>query len=78
MCEDAQNGFLVVVERSTENYSAYVPDLPGCVATGASYDQAVANIHRSYEALMESLPPGKTSTIKPTTSYAIISPHRFL
>lgn len=27
------NGFLVVIEKSKNNYSAYVPCLPGCVAT---------------------------------------------
>ncbi|MEC5324762.1 type II toxin-antitoxin system HicB family antitoxin [Aurantimonas sp. A3-2-R12] len=26
----------VVIEKAGENYSAYVPDLPGCVATGAT------------------------------------------
>jgi predicted RNase H-like HicB family nuclease len=28
--------FAVVIERAEDNYSAYVPDLPGCVATGDS------------------------------------------
>lgn len=28
--------YAIVVERAGRNYSAYVPDLPGCVATGAS------------------------------------------
>ncbi len=28
--------YAVVIERSEGNYSAYVPDLPGCVATGSS------------------------------------------
>ena len=28
--------YAVVIERAGQNYSAYVPDLPGCVATGAS------------------------------------------
>ena len=27
--------FLVVIEKANSNYSAYSPDLPGCVATGA-------------------------------------------
>jgi len=27
-------GYLVVIEKAKSNYSAYVPDLPGCVATG--------------------------------------------
>ena len=26
--------YAVVIEKAGENYSAYVPDLPGCVATG--------------------------------------------
>ena len=28
--------YAVVYERAPRNYSAYVPDLPGCVATGSS------------------------------------------
>ena len=28
--------YAVVIERANHNYSAYVPDLPGCVATGAT------------------------------------------
>lgn len=28
--------YAIVIERAGANYSAYVPDLPGCVATGAS------------------------------------------
>ena len=28
--------FLIVIENAGENFSAYSPDLPGCVATGAN------------------------------------------
>lgn len=28
--------YAIVIEKAKGNYSAYVPDLPGCVATGAS------------------------------------------
>ena len=28
--------YAVVIEKARRNYSAYVPDLPGCVATGAT------------------------------------------
>ncbi len=31
--------YLVIYERSTTGYSAYVPDLPGCVAAGASREE---------------------------------------
>jgi predicted RNase H-like HicB family nuclease len=30
--------YAIVIEKAESNYSAYVPDLPGCVATGASLD----------------------------------------
>ena len=29
--------FAIVIERADENYAAYVPDLPGCVATGPTH-----------------------------------------
>ncbi|ORE97233.1 type II toxin-antitoxin system HicB family antitoxin [Aurantimonas sp. 22II-16-19i] len=28
--------YAIVIEEAGDNYSAYVPDLPGCIATGAS------------------------------------------
>lgn len=28
--------YAIVIERANNNYSAYIPDLPGCVATGAT------------------------------------------
>ena len=31
--------FLIVVEKANGNFSAYSPDLPGCVATGATPDE---------------------------------------
>ena len=36
--------YAVVIEKAGENYSAYVPDLPGCVATGATSDEAEREI----------------------------------
>jgi predicted RNase H-like HicB family nuclease len=31
--------YAVVIEKADRNYSAYVPDLPGCVATGAMIEE---------------------------------------
>jgi predicted RNase H-like HicB family nuclease len=31
--------FLIVIEKANGNYSAYCPDLPGCIATGKTLDQ---------------------------------------
>jgi len=32
--------YAIVIERAEGNFSAYVPDLPGCVATGATIEEA--------------------------------------
>ena len=32
--------YAVVIEKATNNYSAYVPDLPGCIATGTTIEEA--------------------------------------
>jgi len=31
--------YAIVIEKAEGNYSAYVPDLPGCVATGATIEE---------------------------------------
>jgi len=41
--------FLVVIETAGGNYSAYSPDLPGCVATGATRDEVERNMHEAVE-----------------------------
>jgi len=41
--------FLIVIEKAEGNYSAYSPDLPGCIATGKTRDQAARNMHEAIE-----------------------------
>jgi predicted RNase H-like HicB family nuclease len=41
--------FLVVIEKAGANYSAYSPDLPGCVATGRTREQVARNMHAAIE-----------------------------
>ena len=41
--------FLVVIERADGNYSAYAPDLPGCVATGETVEEVERNMHEAIE-----------------------------
>ena len=41
--------FLIVIEKANGNYSAYSPDLPGCVATGKTRDEAARNMHEAVE-----------------------------
>ena len=39
--------YLVVIEKAGENFSAYVPDLPGCIATGDTREQVRAAIREA-------------------------------
>ena len=47
--------YTIVIEQSPQNYAAYAPDLPGCVATGTTRDEVVAEIRRAIEFHIESL-----------------------
>ena len=39
--------YAIVIEKAEGNYSAYVPDLPGCIATGATVSEAESEIRKA-------------------------------
>jgi len=41
--------FLVVIEKANGNYSAYSPDLSGCVATGVTREETEQNMREAIE-----------------------------
>jgi predicted RNase H-like HicB family nuclease len=41
--------YAIVIEKAENNYSAYVPDLPGCVATGATVQETESQIREAVE-----------------------------
>jgi len=45
----------VVIEKADGNYSAYVPDLPGCVATGQTLEEAEREIGEAVRFHIEGL-----------------------
>lgn len=47
--------YAVVIEAAESNYSAYVPDLPGCVATGATLEEAERAIREAIAFHLEGL-----------------------
>ncbi|MCV0398007.1 MAG: type II toxin-antitoxin system HicB family antitoxin [Rhizobiaceae bacterium] len=47
--------YAVVIEKAGENYSAYVPDLPGCIATGATIEETEAEIRDAIRFHIEGL-----------------------
>jgi predicted RNase H-like HicB family nuclease len=62
--------YAVVIERATGNFSAYVPDLPGCVATGESIPEVESAIQEAIEFHFAGLkedgiqPPTPSSTVE--------------
>ena len=47
--------YTIVIEKAPGNYAAYVPDLPGCVATGATRDETIREIGAAIALHIESL-----------------------
>ena len=47
--------YAVVIENAGTNYSAYVPDLPGCVATGQSVEDVESQIREAIEFHVEGM-----------------------
>ena len=47
--------YLVVVEKGSTLYGAYVPDLPGCVAAGDTKDEVLALIREAIEFHLEGM-----------------------
>ncbi len=57
----------VVIEKAEGNYSAYVPDLPGCVAAGATVTAVEAEIREAIRSHIEGLKPDGLPIPKPTS-----------
>jgi predicted RNase H-like HicB family nuclease len=47
--------YAVVIEKGERNYSAYVPDLPGCVSVGDTLDEVKAEIREAISFHLEGL-----------------------
>jgi predicted RNase H-like HicB family nuclease len=45
--------YTVIIEQGPNNFSAYVPDLPGCVSTGESYEDVMRNIREAIEGHLQ-------------------------
>ena len=47
--------YAIVIEAAGNNFSAYVPDLPGCIATGATIEETERQIREAIEFHLEGL-----------------------
>ena len=65
--------FLVIFEKAENNYSAYVPDMPGCIATGDTKKEAADNIHAAIEMHIKGLKEDSLPIPESQASVQIIS-----
>ena len=47
--------YAIVIENAGPNFSAYVPDLPGCIATGATISEVEREIREAIEMHIEGM-----------------------
>jgi len=47
--------FLIVIEKANGNYSAYSPDLPGCISTGSTQEEVEKNMHEAIKMHIQGL-----------------------
>ncbi|MGI8926680.1 MAG: type II toxin-antitoxin system HicB family antitoxin, partial [Tepidiformaceae bacterium] len=53
--DDEAQGYAVVFEDAGRNYSAYVPDLPGCISTGRTMEEVEQLLREAIEFPVEGL-----------------------
>lgn len=64
--------YLVIVEKGPTSYGAYVPDLPGCIATGESREEALELIREAIEFHIEGLREDGNSVPEPSSFSAVV------
>ena len=64
--------YTIVIEKSPNNYAAYAPDLPGCVATGATREEAVSEMRQAIRFHIESLREHGEPVPEPHCTAAVI------
>lgn len=65
--------FAVVIEKTETGYSAYVPDLPGCVSVGRTRQEMERNIREAIELYLDELRDQGAPIPIPTTDTEYIA-----
>ncbi len=59
--------YAVVIEKAEGNYSAYVPDLPGCIATGATLEEVESQVREAIAFHLEGMREDGVAIPAPTS-----------
>ncbi|HVF09398.1 MAG TPA: type II toxin-antitoxin system HicB family antitoxin [Abditibacteriaceae bacterium] len=64
--------YLIVIEKTNTGYSAYSPDLPGCVSTGKTREETEQNMQEAIEFHVEGLQLAGYPVPEPSSQSAYI------
>ena len=64
--------YTVIIENAGANYSAYVPDLPGCITTGATREETMRNMQEAIEFHLEGMREDGDPIPEPSTTAALV------
>ena len=64
--------YAVVIEKATDNYCAYVPDLPGCVATGKTRAETYQQISEAIAFHLDGLKEDGLPIPEPQSSTDVV------
>jgi predicted RNase H-like HicB family nuclease len=64
--------YAIVIERGADNFSAYVPDLPGCISTGRTLEEMEMNIRQAIELHLEGLREDGVPIPEPAVSVSYV------
>ena len=59
--------YVMIIEPGARNFSAYLPDLPGCVATGQTIDEVRERMREAIELHLEGMREDGLPIPQPTT-----------
>lgn len=65
--------YTIVIESTQRNFSAYAPDLPGCVATGATRDEVIREMRAAIAFHIDSLREHREPVPAPSCSAAVVA-----
>ena len=64
--------YLIIIEKAQGNYSAFSPDVPGCIATGATREEAEQEFHLALRMHLEGLQEDGLPIPRPSASVGYV------
>jgi len=66
------NRYMIIIEKANANFSAYSPDVPGCIATGSTREEAEQEMHRALQMHLDGLKEDGLPLPEPSSSVAYV------